>query len=119
MNKLDMRLIPFIYLFRNTLMILSVFTFIVHIPSIIWREFKNELTWVAIAIIHLILIMLSSLHSLIQVTLNMMIQIPLSRAILFWHKFYYSLFKYKEVSSSFWIVVTNPLGEDYWRKVMQ
>ena len=70
-----------------------------------------------ISVIHLILIMLSSLHSLIQVPLNMILQLPLSRAIFFWPKFYYSLFKYKEGRRSFWSIVTKPLGADYRRPV--
>ena len=61
----------------------------------------------AISNIHLILIMLSSLHSMIQVPLNMMLQIPFSRAILFWPKFHYILFKYKEGRRYFCIIVTN------------
>ena len=83
MDKLDMCLIPFIYMLRRTLIILSAFTFIAHTPSIIGREFKYTLTWMGISGTHLILIMLSSLHSLIQVPLNMMLQLLLSRAILF------------------------------------
>ena len=119
MDKLDMCLIPVIYLFRTTLKLLSEFTFIVHAPSIIGREFKNIITWMAIAGIHLILIILSSLHSLTQVPLNMMLQIQLSRAILFWSKIYYSLFKYKECRIYFWTILTNPLGADYMRPVRQ
>ena len=119
-----MCLIPFIYLFRTTLIILSAFTFIVHTPSIIGREFKNTLTWMEISGIRLILIMLSSLHSLIQFKviqfpLNVMLQLPLSRAIFFWPKFYYILFKYKEGRRSFWGIVTNWLGADYRRTVRQ
>ena len=62
----------------NNIIILSEFTLIVNITSIIAREFKNTLTWMAISGIHLLLIMLSSLHSLIQVPLNIMLQLPLS-----------------------------------------
>ena len=63
--------------------------------------------------------MLSSIHSLILITLNMMLQLPLSCAILLWPRFYHSLFKYKEGGSSFWSIVTKPLGTDYRRPVMQ
>ena len=112
-----MSLIPFFYPFRTTLIILSVFTFIFHTPSNIGRDFRHTLTWMGISGINLILIMLSSLHSLIQVPLNMMLQLLLSRAILFWPKFYYSLFKYKEVRRSFWRIATKPLGADYRRPV--
>ena len=73
----------------------------------------------ATAGIHSILIMLSSLNSLIQVPLNMMLQLPLYCAILFWPKFYYSLFKYKEGRRSFWNIVTKTLGADYRRPVSQ
>ena len=48
-----------------------------------------------------------------------MLQLPPSRAILFWPKFYYSLVKYKEGRRSFWSKVTNPLGADYRRPVRQ
>ena len=89
MDKLDLFLIPFIYLFRATLIILSEFTFIFHTPSIIWRELKNTLTWMETPGIHLILFSLS------VIPLNVMLNIPLSCAILFWLKVYYSLFKYK------------------------
>ena len=93
--ELDMCLSLFIYLFQTILIILSAFTFIVHTLKIIGREFKNTLTWMAISGIHLILIMLSSLQSRIQLTLIMILQLPLSRAVPFWLKCYYSLFKYK------------------------
>ena len=49
MDKLDLCLIPFIYLFRTTLIILSAFTFIAHTPSIIGIELKNTLTWMTIS----------------------------------------------------------------------
>ena len=117
MDKLDMCLIPFIYLLRKTLIILSPFIFIFHTPSIIWREFKNALTWMEISGIHLILIMLSSIHSLTQAPLNMMLQLPLYCAILLWLKFYYILSKYKEARRSFWRIVTKPLGAYYRRPV--
>ena len=116
-DKLDFCLIPFIYLFRKTLIILSAFTFIVHIPSIIGREFKNTLTWMLISGMHLILIMMSGLHILIQVPLSMMLQLPLSCAILFCTGFYYSLFKYKEGRHSLWSIVTNPFGACHRRPV--
>ena len=90
-----MCLITFIYLLQTTLIILSAFTFIVNTPSIIGREFKNTLTWMEISGIHLIPIILSILHSLIQAPLNIILQLPLSRAILFWTKIYYILLKYK------------------------
>ena len=69
---------------------------------------------------YLILIRFPCLYSMIQfkltqVPLNIMIKIPISRAILLWSKFYYSLFKYKEGRLSFWSIVTNPLGADYRR----
>ena len=119
MDKLDMSLIPFFYPFRTTLIILSVFTFIFHTPSNIGRDFRHTLTWMGISGTHLILIMLSSLHSLIQVPLNMILQLLLSRAIFFWPKFYYSLSKYKEGRRSFWTIITNPLGADYRRPFRQ
>ena len=124
MDKLDLCLIPFIYLFRMTLTILSTFNFIVHNPSIIGREFKNTLTWMEISGMHLILIMLSGLHRLIQfkfiqVSLNMMLRLPLSCTIIFWTKFYYSLFKHKEGRRSFWSIATNPLVSDYRTPVRQ
>ena len=42
MDKLDLCLIPSIYLFRTTLIILSAFTFTVLTPSIIGRELKKN-----------------------------------------------------------------------------
>ena len=114
-----MFLIPSIYLFWTTLIILSAFTFIFYTPSIIGREFKNTLTWMSISGIQLILIAVLSLHSLIQVPLNMMLQLPLSCAIILCTKFYYSLFKYKYGRGSFLIIATNPLGADYRRPVRQ
>ena len=69
----------------------------------------------AIVDIHLILIMFSSLHSLILFPLNIMLQIPLSKSILFWPKFYYSLFKYREGRRYFWSILTKPLGAYYRR----
>ena len=124
MDKLDICLIPFIYLLITTLIIFPAFTSIVHTPSIIGRGIKDTLTWMATAGIHLVQLMLSILHimiqfKVIQVPLNMILQLPLYCAILFWSKFYYRLFKYKEVKSSFWITVTNWLGAEYRRPVRQ
>ena len=92
MDKIDLYLIPFIYLLRMTLILLYEFTFTVHTPSIIGREPKNTPTWMKMSVMNLILFALSGLHILIQfkvihVPLNMVIQLPLPRAILFWTKF--------------------------------
>ena len=71
---------------------------------------------------HLILFSSSGLHSLIhlksiQVPLNMMFLITLYRALLFWNKFYYRLFKYKKGRRSIWRIVTKPSGANYRRPV--
>ena len=118
MDKLDMCLIPFIYLLLTTLIILSEFTFTVHTSSIIGRELKSTLTWMTISGMNLIPFALSGIHSLIQFkviqyTLSMMLQRPLPRTIIFWPNFYYSFFKYKKGRCSIWSIATNPLGADY------
>ena len=58
-----------------------------------------------------------SLHSLIQFPLNMILQLPLSHAILRWPNFYHSLFKYIEGRRYFCTIVTKPLSVDYRRPV--
>ena len=52
MDKLDMCLISFIYMFRTTFITISAFT------SIVGREFKITLTWMSVSGINLIIIML-------------------------------------------------------------
>ena len=98
MDRMDLCLIPFIYLFRITLILLSKSTFTVHTPSIIGRELKNTVTWMTVSGMHSILFALSGIHILIkfkvaQVPLNTMLQIPLPQTIMFRTKFYYRLFK--------------------------
>ena len=46
-----------------------------------------------------------------------MIYLPLSCTIIFWPKFYYSLFKYKKGRGSICSIVTKPLGTSYRRPV--
>ena len=65
MDKLDLCMIPFIYQFKTTLILLSESTFIFRTPSIIGRGLKYSLTWMTIAGMHLILFVLSGLHILV------------------------------------------------------
>ena len=46
-----------------------------------------------------------------------MLQKPLSCAIIFCQRFYYTPFKYKEARRSIWSIITKPLSADYRRLV--
>ena len=69
MDKLDICIIPLIYLFRMTLTFLSFAIVFVPTPLKIWSALKNGLTWIALISIHLILFILKRLHSLVTIKL--------------------------------------------------
>ena len=98
MDKLDLVLIPLLYLFRMTLTVTSVAMNFMPTPSKVWTAIRNVITWTAIMSLHLNIFVLSALHRLtqipiMQILLNMMEQSFIARASLFWTKFYYCLFK--------------------------
>ena len=91
MDKLDLVLIPLLYLFRMTLRLISVAMNFMPTPSKVWTAIRNAITWTAISSPRLILFLFSSLHRLtqipiIQIQLNMMEQSFIVRACLFWPK---------------------------------
>ena len=98
MDKLDLVLIPLLYLLQMTLTLISVAITFKPTPSKVCTEIRNAMTWTAIIILHMILFVPSFLQTLtqipiIQIVLNMMEQSIIGRACLFWPKFYYCLFK--------------------------
>ena len=114
MDKIDFCLIPFIYLFQLTLTILNVATFFVPTPSTIGRALKNILTWTTIFSLHLILFILSVLHSFVQIIiinipLNTVHQLSIVHYYLYRKQYYLSLFKHNSNISLFWKILTNPV----------
>ena len=78
-----------------------VFTLTVNLPTNIATSVRNTITWMTILGIHTILWMLSGLHyviqfRIIQISLNVVFHSTPMKAILFWPRFYYSLFEPKE-----------------------
>ena len=69
MDKLDICIIPLIYLFRMTLTFLSFAIVFVPTTLKIWSALNNGLTWIALISIHLILFILKRLHSLVTIKL--------------------------------------------------
>ena len=107
MDKIDLDLIPLLYLFRMTLTLISVVMNFMPTPPKVWTEISNAITWTAIISLNLILFVLSALHRLTQIPI---IQIPLNtidqsfiiHACLFWPKFYYCLFKPNNNRQTIW-----------------
>ena len=165
MDKIDLGLIPFIYLLQLTLTVLSVAMFLLptpgnlgkaimrgapwmaiislhttslsihslsiqklmetfptfmvlclamfYVPSLstIGRLAQNGAIWIAIICTHPILFGLSALHRLIQISiiktaLNFGMQLSIVRLCLYWPRFYYSLFKWKQNRRTIWEIIT-------------
>ena len=115
MDKLDCCLIPFVYLIRMTLSLLSLLVFFTrNFPTHVRDAVTNTTKWIAIICIHLILFSLSATHRIvqfgpIQFTLNLLIQSPVVQTILFWPRFYYSIMKPKENRRTLWQILRNPV----------
>ena len=111
MDKLDICLIPLIYLLRMTLTLLSFTIVFVPNPLKLWSALKNRLTWIYLIIIHLILFVLKQLHSLVtiklvQCLLNMLLLTTISHICLYWTRFYYNLL-YKKNGRSICNIIAN------------
>ena len=120
MDKLDLVLIPLLYLFRMTLTFISVAIKFMPTPSKVWTAIRNAITWTAIISLHMILFVLLALHRLtqipiIQIPLNMMEQSIIGRAFLFWPKFYYCLFKPDKNRRTIWEIITSPVPPDGYK----
>ena len=117
MDKLDLVLIPLLYLFRTTLTLISVAIKFMPTPSKVWTSIRNAITWNNIISLHMIIFSLSALHRLtqipiIKIPLNMMEQSIIGRACLFWPKFYYCLFKPDKNRRKIWEIITPPVPSD-------
>ena len=75
MDKLDLVFIPFLYLFRTTILLISIALHFIPTPLKIWTVLCNSITWTAVFSLHMILFVLSALHRLTQIRI---IQIPLN-----------------------------------------
>ena len=117
MYKLDLVLIPLLYLFRMNLTLISVAIKCMPTSSKVQTTIRNAITWTVIIIIHLILFVLSDLHILtqipiIQILLNTMEQSIIARTCLLWPEFYYSLFKPDKNIRTIWEIITSPVPPD-------
>ena len=100
MDKIDLCIITLIYLFWLTLTILTVATFFLANPYAIGREPNNGLPWNNKFSLHMIIFVLSGLHSLVQIPIiklppNMDQEIFTVHIFLYWLKFYFGLVKHK------------------------
>ena len=66
MDKLDLVLIPLLYLFRMTLTLISVAINFMPTPSKVWKAIRISITWNAFISPHMILFVLLTLHGLTQ-----------------------------------------------------
>ena len=117
MDKIDIILIPFIYLLRTTLTILNKIYRSVPTPSKLWSVPRNGATWIAIIGLHSVLFTLSALDRLTQiwavkVALNMAQNLTIVRICLYWPNFYWSLFRPKPNRRSIWAIITCPVPPD-------
>ena len=55
MDKLDLVLIPLLYLFQMALTLISVAIKFMPTPSKVWAEIRNAITWTAIISLHIII----------------------------------------------------------------
>ena len=106
LDKIDVCLIPLIYLFRLTLTLVST-TFC--IPHFVYNTINNGATWTSIVCIHIILFALRWLHFLARIPVNFVLQNPISQVLLYWPKFYWHLFEPDPTRRSIWTIVTNPI----------
>ena len=117
MDKLDLVLIPLLYLFWMTSTLISVAINLMPTSSKVSTAIRNAITWTTIISLHMILFVLSALHRLnqipiIKIPLNMMEQSIIGRACLFWTKFYYCLFKPDNNRRTIWEIITSPVPPD-------
>lgn len=108
MDKLDLFLIPLVYLFRMTLTLISLAIFLCPTPSSMGQTVVNGYQWLQILCIHPLRFALRWVHFLIGVPYNLVMQSSILRIITFWPKFYWSLFKPKPDRQSIWNILTNP-----------
>ena len=117
MDKFDFCLFPLVYFLRMKFTILPVAMFLVLTPSTTGREIKNGEKWKAIFCLHPILLVLSGLHNLIQISilqtaLSIVLKFSMVRICLYWMRFYFSPFKSKENRQPIWEIITNPVHPD-------
>ena len=116
LDKIDICLIPVIYLIRMTF---TTFFFAISLLPTLSQIVKvpvNTLTWITVFGIHFALCVLELGHNIVQIrpiqfVLNMLLQTTLARICLFWPRFYYSLL-YKKRGRSIWNIITNPVPPD-------
>ena len=70
---------------------------------------KNVFLWISIFGIHPLLILLYSVHFVVRIQINMLIQLHIFRICIFWPYFYWSLFRRKENRCYVWDIMKNPV----------
>ena len=111
-DKLDITLIPFVYLFRLALTLTCLAKLlIIGTPCFIGRSLFNGCIWTSISFIHIALTLLRIVHSIVQLPANLIHQNPIIRLITFWPKFYWSLFRPKSNRRSIWQIICDPVPD--------
>ena len=109
MDKIDLCLIPLIYLFRTTLIIVSALTCI---PRFVKNTLVNTATWFTLVCIHILLFALRWTYYGVRMPVNLVLQSLLFRILSFWPKFYWHLFKPDPTRRSIWQILTSPVPPD-------
>ena len=105
MDKLDLCLIPYVYLFQMIFSILSLALFLaLYFPEIVKKVLQNTARWIALICIRLILFTASESYRLVHIRQNadFFQQSSVVYTILFWTRFYFSIIKTKEKRRSLW-----------------
>ena len=74
MDKLDILMIPLVYLIQMTLIILSAVYYLVLNPSKIGRELKSLTIWIQYICLHVLLFLIYCLYYIVQTPLNILSQ---------------------------------------------
>ena len=80
-------------------------------PYFIGRSLSNGCIWMIISTIHITLTVLHILHSILHLPINLVHQNALMRLIMFWPKFYWSLFRPSSdrYQRSIWQIINEPV----------
>jgi hypothetical protein len=108
MDKIDLILFPFVYLFRMTLTVLSLAILVT--PSLNQIGYCVELTsiWIVIFISHILLSAIYHLHCILCFTFNIIQKLWL--ALAFWPRLFWHFFGPSSSGRPIWQIITNANG---------
>ena len=112
MDKLDILMIPFVYLLQMTLILFSVVYYFVPNPSKFGRELKSVTICIPYICLHVLLFLIYHLHCIVNTPLNILGQTQLCYILGYWPRFYWSLLKTQGNRRSIWTIISRPVPNE-------